>query len=226
MGRRREEWFEEDGSDQLETNDAGEEAMERNNWASQNSQRVVQLKEEENSASSWFVLYKYITMHSQQNIKFVNSTQQSFFRRLQAVNYSRNSPHSWYPPGSVPHFKILPHVPTLSHMNPVHTFPSCILKIHFNIILPSIRSLDSVVSIVTRLWAGQYEVQIPAGKRDSLLQNVQTSRAKPASYSVSTRGSCQGVKQPGHQANHSPPSMVKVKNEWSYAHVHSWCVKG
>jgi len=26
---------------------AGEEAMERNNWASQNSQRVVELKEEE-----------------------------------------------------------------------------------------------------------------------------------------------------------------------------------
>ena len=44
MGRRCEEWFEEDGGDQLETNDAGEEEMERNNWASQNSQRVVELK--------------------------------------------------------------------------------------------------------------------------------------------------------------------------------------
>jgi len=31
--------------DQLETKDTGEEAMERNNWASQNSQRVVELKE-------------------------------------------------------------------------------------------------------------------------------------------------------------------------------------
>jgi hypothetical protein len=30
----------------LETKDAGEEAMERNNSASQNSQRVVELKEE------------------------------------------------------------------------------------------------------------------------------------------------------------------------------------
>jgi len=47
MGGRYEEWFEEDGSEQLETKDAGEEAMERNNWASQNSQRVVELKEEE-----------------------------------------------------------------------------------------------------------------------------------------------------------------------------------
>ena len=47
MGGRCEEWFEEDGGDQLETKDAGEEKMERNNWASQNSQRVVELKEEE-----------------------------------------------------------------------------------------------------------------------------------------------------------------------------------
>ena len=47
MGRRCEEWFDEDGGDQLETKDAGEEAIERNNWASQNSQRVVELKEEE-----------------------------------------------------------------------------------------------------------------------------------------------------------------------------------
>ena len=38
MGRQCEEWFEEDGRGQLETKDAGEEAMERNNWASQNSQ--------------------------------------------------------------------------------------------------------------------------------------------------------------------------------------------
>ena len=45
------DWFEEDGGDQLETKDVEEEAMERNNWASQNSQRVVELKEEE--ASSW-----------------------------------------------------------------------------------------------------------------------------------------------------------------------------
>jgi len=32
MGWRCEEWLEEDGGDQLETKDAGEEEMERNNW--------------------------------------------------------------------------------------------------------------------------------------------------------------------------------------------------
>jgi hypothetical protein len=46
MGRWCEEWFEEDGGDQLETKDAGEETMERNNWANLNSQRVVELKQE------------------------------------------------------------------------------------------------------------------------------------------------------------------------------------
>ena len=57
MGRRCEEWFQEDGSDQLETKDAGEETMERNNWASQNSQRVVELKEEEDICHDGGVLH-------------------------------------------------------------------------------------------------------------------------------------------------------------------------
>jgi hypothetical protein len=47
MGRRCEEWFEEDGGDQLETKEAWEETMEINNWAIQNSQRVVERKGEE-----------------------------------------------------------------------------------------------------------------------------------------------------------------------------------
>jgi hypothetical protein len=44
MGERCEEWLEENGSGKLKTKEAGEEAMERNNWESQNSQRVVELK--------------------------------------------------------------------------------------------------------------------------------------------------------------------------------------
>ena len=37
MGRRREKWAEKDGSEELETEGAREEAMEQNNWASENS---------------------------------------------------------------------------------------------------------------------------------------------------------------------------------------------
>ena len=52
MGGRCEEWYEEDGGEQLETKDAREETMERNNWASQNSQRVVELNEDEEVTKS------------------------------------------------------------------------------------------------------------------------------------------------------------------------------
>ena len=44
MGWWRERRFEEDGSKQLETEGTGKETMKRNNWASQNSQRVVELR--------------------------------------------------------------------------------------------------------------------------------------------------------------------------------------
>jgi len=36
-----------------------------------------------------------------------------------------------------PTYKNLPLVCILSHMNPVHTFPSCLPKIHFDMVLPS-----------------------------------------------------------------------------------------
>jgi hypothetical protein len=49
MGRWREKWSEEDGSEELETEGAREEAMERNNWESQNPQRVVELKNNNNN---------------------------------------------------------------------------------------------------------------------------------------------------------------------------------
>ena len=44
MGWWRERWFKEDGGKYLETGGTGKETMERNIWASQNSQRVVELR--------------------------------------------------------------------------------------------------------------------------------------------------------------------------------------
>ena len=58
MGRRCEEWFEEDGGEQLETKDAGEEAMERNNWATKNSQTALKLKQEEGKKK--YVFHKHV----------------------------------------------------------------------------------------------------------------------------------------------------------------------
>jgi hypothetical protein len=38
----------------------------------------------------------------------------------------------------------------------------------------------------------------------------------PVSYPISTRGSFPGVKRPGREADHTPPSSAEVKNALSY----------
>jgi hypothetical protein len=51
----------------------------------------------------------------------------------------------------------------------------------------------------------------------SLHHRVQNgSGAHPTSYPMGIRGSFPGVKRPGREADHSPPSRAKVKNAWSY----------
>jgi hypothetical protein len=58
-------------------------------------------------------------------------------------------------------------------------------------------------------------VRFLAGTGDfSLHHCVQNgSGAHPASYPAGTRGSFPGIKWPGHEAGHSPPSSAEVK-EW------------
>ena len=91
------------------------------------------------------------------------------------------------------------------------------------------QSWNSIGGIVTRLWAGQQETTIQhfARTRDfSLFQNIQTSsEAHPASYSSGTRSSLQGVWQPQHEANHSPPSCAEVKNAWSCTSAPQICLQ-
>jgi hypothetical protein len=61
-------------------------------------------------------------------------------------------------------------------------------------------------------------VRFPAGDGNfSLHHRVQNgSGAHPASYTMVLGDLSLGVKRPGREANHSPPSSVEVKNEWSY----------
>jgi hypothetical protein len=58
------------------------------------------------------------------------------------------------------------------------------------------------------------EVKFLAGARDVfLLHSVQTSSgAYPSFYPVRTGVFFMGVKRPGHEADHSPPSSAEVKN--------------
>jgi hypothetical protein len=57
------------------------------------------------------------------------------------------------------------------------------------------------------------KVRFPAGAGNfSPNYRVQNgSGAHPASYSMDTKGSSLGVKRPGREADHSPPSSAEVK---------------
>jgi hypothetical protein len=68
------------------------------------------------------------------------------------------------------------------------------------------------------VWTGNF----------SLHRRVKTgSETHPASYPMGTRGFFPGVKRPGREADHSPPSSVEVK-EWVELYLYSpntpsWC---
>jgi hypothetical protein len=67
----------------------------------------------------------------------------------------------------------------------------------------------------------------PAGAGNfSLHHRVQNgSGAHPASYPMGTGGGALslGVKRPGREADHSPPSSSDVKNAWSYTSTPQYC---
>jgi hypothetical protein len=60
-------------------------------------------------------------------------------------------------------------------------------------------------------------VRLPAVQDFSLCHSVQTgSGAYPIPYPVGTGVLSSGVKRPGREANHSPPSTAEVKNVYSH----------
>jgi hypothetical protein len=76
-------------------------------------------------------------------------------------------------------------------------------------------SKDNIVGIMTGLWDGQSRVKIWQ-EQEIFLQNVQTSfGAYPASYSLGSGFFLCRLMWLGHDVNHSRPSNVEVKNEWS-----------
>jgi hypothetical protein len=95
------------------------------------------------------------------------------------------------------------------------------------------RSSDSSVGIALACGLDDRcsRVRFSAGAGNfSLHHRIQNgSGAHPASYPMGTRNFSLGVKQPGREANHSPPSSVEVKNSWSYTSTPqcvfmAWCL--
>jgi hypothetical protein len=77
-----------------------------------------------------------------------------------------------------------------------------------------------------RVVAGGNEVRTPAGAKNfSLLLIVHTgSVTHQASCSVGIGVISQGLKRPGPDVDHVPPSSAKVKNEKSYNSTPSTCL--
>jgi hypothetical protein len=80
-------------------------------------------------------------------------------------------------------------------------------------------SRDSAVGIATGYGLDDWEVgvRVPVG---SLLHVVQTgSGVHPTTYTMGTGGSFPGVKRPGREADHSPPTSAEVKKMWIYTSI-------
>ena len=79
------------------------------------------------------------------------------------------------------------------------------------------RTPKSLLIIVTRLGVGQFGIRILAAARDfSVLQIVHTVSGTHITSHVKETGAFPQSSVWDHDPEISPPSSVKVKNEWSY----------
>jgi hypothetical protein len=93
-------------------------------------------------------------------------------------------------------------------------------------------SWDSSIGIVTRVRSeSEFDYFLVGARYFSVLHTIQIgSGAHPASCTLGTRGCFFGLKQQGHEADHSPPPSAKVKNggaipPFPYMYVFmAWCL--
>jgi hypothetical protein len=100
-------------------------------------------------------------------------------------------------------------IKNLNNVPPFHIY------IHF----PISRSQDSVVAVVIKLWAERQELFLTWKRQEIFfyLQSMQSgSGADPASCSMGIRCSFPRGKADECDADHPPPSSVKLKNTGSY----------
>jgi hypothetical protein len=89
------------------------------------------------------------------------------------------------------------------------------------------RSQDSVVGIATG-YGLDYQgvgVRVPVGSRILSSPRHPDWLWGPISYPMGTQDPSPGLKQPGREADHSPPASAEVKKMWIYTstpHTPSW----
>jgi hypothetical protein len=90
------------------------------------------------------------------------------------------------------------------------------------------KSHDSSVTIVTLLRAGQSGFDSWQGLGIFLFTTMSISALGPTQSPIQwVLGALSlRVRQPGHEADHSPPSSAKVKNVWSYTSTPLVCLHG
>jgi hypothetical protein len=78
------------------------------------------------------------TLHLEETLTFTTITHgaEPFLRSRQLCSHSRTSQHFMEPEASLPCSQDFPLVPILSQINPIHTIPSYLSKMHFNIVHP------------------------------------------------------------------------------------------
>jgi hypothetical protein len=108
------------------------------------------------------------------------------------------------------------------------TFSSLSLQFLFYLVIRKYRSLDSSVSVVVGFGLAT-GLQFPGrGKRFFSFPHSSDRLQGPLSLqSIGYQGSFMGVKQLGHEADHSSLSRAKVKNGSAIPpchHMPSWCV--
>jgi hypothetical protein len=101
----------------------------------------------------------------------------------------------------------------------------CELMFFSDVYCTRLESRDSSVGIATVYGLDDrgVGVRVPVGSRISLLHVVQTgSGAHPASYPMGTGGFSSGVKLPGREVDHSPPTSAEVKKTWIHTPTPSY----
>jgi hypothetical protein len=115
-----------------------------------------------------------------------------------------------------------PLLPILSQMSPLHIVPACFSQIRSNVYYPRWATgwTIGVLRFDSRRGLGIF--LFTTASRTALGPTQPPIQWIPGALSL-------GIKRPGREADHSPPSSAEVKNAWSYTSTPrnvfmAWCL--